>query len=358
MRFIKMAQAAVPLAVSLLLLIQGQAHAAAPLTTIRIGVASQGMGDPPTFGGSIAATVQQQALLEQEFKPDGIQVQWVFFKGAGPAVNEALANHQLDFAFEGDLPSVLARANGIQTHLLLASGVRSDVKLGVPAGSTIQSVKDLKGHKVGIFRGTNMQLVVDNLLAANGLSERDLQVINLDTTSSLAALAAKGIDASFSDFTLYKLQDQGLAKVVAESSAAGPQFTRQSHLLVLDDFEQAHPAIVQRVVDRFVQAARWSSDESNRTALFKLWARSGVPESVWAAEFKDDALKVRNSPLIDPFLVARYKAVAAQALQLKLIRTPVDVDTWFEPRYLEQALQSQNLTHYWTRYDAAGKALD
>ncbi len=27
--------------------------------------------------------------LEEVFKPQGVEVQWQFFKGAGPAVNEA-----------------------------------------------------------------------------------------------------------------------------------------------------------------------------------------------------------------------------------------------------------------------------
>jgi len=114
---------------------------------------------------------------------------------------------------------------------------------------------------------------------------------------------------------------------------------------------------VQRVVNQFVQGAHWSSEEQNRPALFKQWARSGISENVWATEFKNDELKVRNSPLIDPFLIARYTSVAAQALQLKLIRQPVEVDNWFEPGYLDQALRTQKLEHYWTRYDANGKAL-
>jgi hypothetical protein len=32
------------------------------------------------------------------------------FKGAGPAVNEGFANDQLDFAYQGDLPSLIGRA--------------------------------------------------------------------------------------------------------------------------------------------------------------------------------------------------------------------------------------------------------
>ncbi|RAR51867.1 sulfonate transport system substrate-binding protein [Paraburkholderia unamae] len=333
-------------------------HAAADRpSVIRIGVAQQGAGDPPTFGGSPAATVQNQQLLEKAFAADGIKVEWLFFKGAGPAVNEAIANNALDFAFQGDLPAVLARANGLKTRILLESGVRSGVKIGVPPDSDIHSIKDLKGRRVAIFRGTNLQLVADNSLAANQLDEHALRVINLDTASSLAALASKGIDASVNDYHLYRLRDQGLARIVYESQHDGPQFTRQSHLLVLDGFEKAHPDIVQRVVDVFVQAAQWSSDEANRDALFKLWAKSGVSYASWQAEFADQRLKDRNSPLIDPFIVARYKAVAQDALRLKLIRQPVDVDSWFEPRYLDNALHAQKLDHYWPRYDAAGKPL-
>jgi sulfonate transport system substrate-binding protein len=333
-----------------------QAHADKP-AVIRIGVAQQGAGDPPTFGGSPAATVQQLQLLEKEFAADGIKVEWLFFKGAGPAVNEAIADKSLDFAFQGDLPSVLGRANGLKTHILLESGVRAGVKFAVPPDSPVQSVKDLKGRRVSIFRGTNLQLVADNVLEANQLDERDLRVINLDSASALAALSSKGIDASVNDYHLYKLRDQGLAKIVYESQTAGPQFTRQSHLLVLDDFDRAHPDIVQRVVNVFVQGAQWSSDEANRDALFKLWAKSGVSYASWQAEFANQTLKSRNSPLIDPFIVARYKAVAGDALKLKLIRQPVAVDGWFEPRYLDNALHSQSLEHYWTRYDVQGKPL-
>ncbi|MCC8395887.1 ABC transporter substrate-binding protein [Paraburkholderia sp. MMS20-SJTR3] len=332
------------------------AHADKP-AVIRIGVAQQGAGDPPTFGGSPAATVQQQQLVEKEFAADGIKVEWLFFKGAGPAVNEAIADKSLDFAFQGDLPSVLGRANGLKTRILLESGVRVGVKFAVPPDSPIQSVKDLKGKRVSIFRGTNLQLVADNVLAANQLDERDLRVINLDAASSLAALSSKGIDASVNDYHVYKLRDQGLAKIVFESQTAGPQFTRQSHLLVLDDFDRAHPDIVQRVVNAFVKGAQWSSDEANRDALFKLWANSGVGYASWQAEFANQPLKSRNSPLIDPFIVARYKAVADDALRLKLIRQPVQVDGWFEPRYLDNALHSQSLEHYWTRYDPQGKPL-
>ncbi|KMZ12044.1 Alkanesulfonates-binding protein [Candidatus Burkholderia humilis] len=290
-------------------------------------------------------------------QPDHIKVEWIFFKGAGPAVNEALANKQIDFAYQGDLPSVLGRANGLQTHLLLASNVRADVYLAVPPDSDIKSVKDLKGKRVGLFCGTNLQLVADNVLKENGLTERDLRIINLDTAAALAAIASKGVDAVFSDYSLFKLQRQGLAKIVYASRDDGVQLTRQAHLLVLDDFEKAHADVVQKVVTSVVQATQWQSDEANRDSLFTLWARSGVPIESWQSEYKQGQLKDRNSPLIDPFLRARYQAVANDALRLNLIRQPVRVDGWFEPKYLDQALKTLKLESYWPRFDASGKPL-
>jgi sulfonate transport system substrate-binding protein len=332
------------------------AQAAEP-SVVRIGVAQQGNGDPPTFGGSPAATAQLQHRVEDALQPDRIKVEWVFFKGAGPAVNEALANKQIDFAYQGDLPSVLGRANGLKTHLLLASNVRAGVYLAVPPDSGIKSVKDLKGKRVGLFRGTNLQLVADNVLKENGLTERDLRVINLDTAAALAAVASKGVDAVFSDYSLFKLQRQGLAKIVYASRDDGVQLTRQAHLLVLDDFEEAHADVVQKVVTSVVQAAQWQSDEANRDSLFTLWSKSGVPIESWQSEYKQGQLKERSSPLIDPFLRARYQAVANDALRLNLIRQPVSVDGWFEPKYLDQALKTLKLEGYWPRFDAAGKPL-
>jgi sulfonate transport system substrate-binding protein len=334
----------------------GPARAADP-AVVRIGVAQQGSGDPPTFGGSPAATAQLQHRVEDALRPAQLKVEWIFFKGAGPAVNEALANKQIDFAYQGDLPAVIGRANGLKTHLLVASNVRAGVYLAVPPDSDIKSVKDLKGKRVAIFRGTNLQLVADNVLKQNGLTERDLRVINLDTAAAQAALASKGVDAVFLDYSLFKLQRQGLAKIVYASRDDGVQLTRQAHLLVLDDFESAHPDTVQKVVTAVVQAAYWSSDEANRNALFALWSKSGVPTESWASEYANQPLKDRNSPLIDPFLVARYQSVADDALRLNLIRQPVSVNGWFEPKYLDEALKSLKLEAYWPRFDASGKPI-
>ncbi|MGQ2994459.1 ABC transporter substrate-binding protein [Variovorax sp.] len=331
------------------------ASAQAAPDTIRIGVATAGGGDPVTWGGSPGGVARANNWLEEEFKASGIKVEWLFFKGAGPAVNEALSNKQIDFAYQGDLPSIVGRSNGLKTKVLLVSGARNNLYLVTPTPSNIQSIKDLKGRTVSIFRGTNGHLVAINVLAAEGLAERDIKGVNLDTGSAQAALVSNGVDAAFGGYEWFKVRDQGLAKVVYSTQGRDPALTRQAALLVRSEFEQANPAEVQRVVDVFVRAAHWSSEEKNRDELFRIWARSGTPVASWTAEFDKQPLAQRNSPLADDFIVARYKAVVGDALKLKLIRREVTVDDWFDTRYLKAALKKQGLEGYWTASDAKGQ---
>jgi sulfonate transport system substrate-binding protein len=191
---------------------------AAPLAvaeplTVRFGFASVGADNRPFAGGSPAATAHAGHYVDDALsdEPD-IKVEWYFFKGAGPAVNEAIANGQLDFAWQGDLPSVIARASGLKTKILLANGAHAPMYLAVPVGSPITSVRELRGRKVAIFRGTNNHLAVVKVLAANGLAERDLQVLNMDNATTSAALASKDVDAAFGNFPLISLNEIGRAR--------------------------------------------------------------------------------------------------------------------------------------------------
>jgi sulfonate transport system substrate-binding protein len=322
---------------------------------LRIGVATAGGGDPVTFSGSTLGIVRNQQLLEKAFAGTGTEVQWFFFKGAGPAVNEALSNQQLDFAYQGDLPAVVGRSNGLDTKLLAALGVRANLYLAVPKGSDLKSIDDLKGKKVAIFRGTNGHLVMINLLAEHGLTERDIKVINLDTGSTQAALVSNGVDAAFGGRELFKLRDKGLIDIIYDNPAQDVRYTRQTALVVRGPYEKEHPDNVQKVVDTLVDAAKWTSDDSHRDAVFTEWAKSNDPVESLRADFTGVSIRDRASPLVDNFLLGRYQAVADQAKEQKLIRRPVSIDGWFETSYLQNSLTTTGLENYCPPYGPVGK---
>jgi len=324
---------------------------------VRIGFASIGAGNRPFAGGSSAATAHAGHYVEDAFQKQDVDIKWFFFAGAGPAVNEAFANGQLDLALQGDLPSIIGRANGLRTKIVMATGVGTPVYLAVPTGSAISGVKDLRGRQVALYRGTNGQLAVDKVLAANGLSERDLRIINMDSATAGAALANRNIEAAFGGFELFSLQRQGVANIIYSSKGDDPAYGRNAALLAAEDFVNDHPETVQTIVTAIVRAAAWSSDDANRSAVFEAWAKSGYPAENFRDDFEGSSMKDRSSPLIDPFLVGQYRVQAAMAREYKLLRRDVDLNGWFDDRFVRQALITLGLTRFWTARDAQGHAI-
>jgi sulfonate transport system substrate-binding protein len=329
--------------------------AADPLV-IHVGYAAIGVDNRPFAEGTSAATARAGEFLEKEFANDpDIKVEWTFFKGAGPAVNEGFANDQLDFAYQGDLPSLIGRATGLKTKYLLASGARKPLYLAAAKGAGITKIEDLKGRKIAYQRGTNGHLSAVKVLEAHGLSERDVQVVNLDSAATVAALTSKDIDAAFGDTALINLAAKGSADIVYTTKGDDPRFGRNAGIIARQAFIDAYPDITQRVVDAFVKAAQWSSDEPNRAALFALWGKSGTPIPILEEYFSKDTLAYRNSPLIDGLLVSQYAEQAAKAKEFGLIRRDVDLNGWFEPKYLNSALERLGLKNFWQAYGADGK---
>jgi len=332
------------------------ARAAAP-TVIRIGVPGVGIGNRPIIGGSSVATVALRGLLEQEFKAEGIRIQWNFLRGAGPAVNELFANGLADFGWGlGDLPSIIGHAGGLKTRILAAGGVRQNSYLAVPSDSPINGIKDLKGKKVAIFKGTNIQLAVAKILEGNGLSEKDLRAINMDNNTSRLALTTKDIEAAFGNADLLSLRDQGVAKIVY-ATRGDPRFLKHSSLIAAQSFVDKYPEITQRVVDKLVEGAKWQSDqEANPAPVYQLWAKSGTQFSNYKEDFAGSSIKLRASPLIDDYFLSQYRRAIADAKRFGLIKNDFSLDAWIEPRFLNQALKAKNLETYWQRHDADGKA--
>jgi sulfonate transport system substrate-binding protein len=323
---------------------------------IRFGFANVGVDNRQFSGGNFLATAHAEHFIDKELKDlPNVKIEYAFFKGAGPAVNEAFANGQLDFASQGDLPQIIARANGLKTRQLAAGGAHAPMYLAVPPDSDIHTISDLKGRKVALFRGTNNHLAAAKVLAANGMTERDFQGINMDEASANAALATRNIDAAFGNYGILLLAEKGLAKIAYSTKGRDPAFERQSTLIAADSFVANHPDLTQRVVTAIVKAAFWSSQEENRETLFDIWARSGRPASVYRDDFANQSLKYRNSPLIDDYLINAYRVQAQQAKEYGLIRREVSVDGWFDPQFLNVALKQLNLERFWPHYGADGK---
>jgi sulfonate transport system substrate-binding protein len=335
----------------------GAARADAP-SVIRLANPGVGVGNRPVVGGSSSAIMHLKGMLEEEFKPDGIAINWSFLRGAGPAVNEAYANGLVDFSLLGDLPSIIGHAGGLKTRVLAATSIRQSSYIFVPSGSNIQTVADLKGKKVAVFKGTNIQLVVAKILEKYGLKESDIRSLNMDTATARAALTTGDVDAAFGGSDFLALRDQGLARVLYTTNGDDPKFLRHCTFVGSEDFIKKYPEITKRVVKTLVLAAKWLSEQDgNPQPVYQLWTRSGQTFANYKEDFAGKSLKVWSSPLVDEYIVSQYNTNIAEAKRFGLIRNTFRFEDWVDPHFLNDVLKELSLEHYWVPYDKDGKPI-
>ncbi|VEF06739.1 sulfate ester transport system substrate-binding protein [Pseudomonas fluorescens] len=301
------------------------------LKEIRIAVPDLSAGTQNS-GGGIVDVLRDQQIFEKAFAEQGIKIQWSFFKGAGPVINEAFANGQVDLAYLGDLAAIIGKSNGLDTRLLSATARGVKQYLGVVPGSGIKTLQDLKGKRVAIFRGTATQLSFDAALASQGLSEKDVKVINLDFNAAVSALAAKQIDASWGSSGLSALQVKGLAELPLNTKDLGGAGSVQAVLLGNGEFVDAHPDVIAKVLKAQQQAVQWLTQDSNKQAYVQLVSGlASYPPVILTQDLKDQNLSEIFPSTLDPVFLSNLQDKVDLAAQQKLIRKPFKVSDWVAP---------------------------
>lgn len=332
---------------AVLALLPSAAGAEAP-KEIRVGYPGVGVGNRPAAGGNSVATMHLRGLLEDEFKKDGISIRWTFLRGAGPAVNELYANNLLDFSLLGDLPSIIGRSGGLHTRLLAGQSVRGNIYLSVPADSPAKTVQDLRGKRVAVAKGTATHLAAGKILEQFGLTEKDVRLINMENNVATAAIVTGDIDAAFGGSQWLGLRDQGVSRVIFRTTGGDPKLTSNSTFIGSEEFINKYPEITQRVVKTVVLAAKWLADQSDKPEpVYQLWTRTGFTYASYKEDWTNESMKYKTSPLIDPYLVARYTFQIAEAKRLGLIRQSFEFKDWVEPKFLQAALRELQLEGLW-----------
>jgi len=133
------------------------------------------------------------------------------------------------------------------------------------AASQIQSVKDLRGKKIGVTAvGSSTHFMVGYLLSRNGLKLDDVTIVQAGTGATFASALKNTIDAGVTvDPTATTLIDAGDAVVLADTRT--PEGTRQVYggtypaggNYTTADFVKKNPNAIQHLVNASVRALRW-----------------------------------------------------------------------------------------------------
>jgi sulfonate transport system substrate-binding protein len=338
------------------------AHAADYPKVIRIGSSGGAYGKP--FISGTLGIVHAKGLLEEEFKKEGIKFEWNFFKGQGPACNEAFANGNIDISQNGSFPAVIGKAAGLKTKVILGSGPGSGNQIMIPRDSKITTVEQLKGKKVGVIRGTNTEYTFLKTLELHGISENELTRLNLQATDTEAALATKDVDAGVVGI---RIRDTGVAKVLYSGNpnikyiAPKKDFPDTAGavtaIYVTEKFAREYPDVVKRFVKVYLKASRYVADEKNRTEVFKLWSQAGTPFSSIKEQYRGDSSYELSRVLVDDFHKDQLKNLLDFAIKKGYAKRSFDINSWVDTSYQEAALKELNLENFWARYDKEGNVV-
>ncbi len=234
---------------------------------IRIGDVGFGFGTP--FGRGITAIADAKGFIADEFKGKPTKIEFTYFVNTGPAINEALANDQLDFASYGAVPNTIGRANGLATRILSSYG-STTIFAGARAGLPIHSVKDLKGKKIAVQKATIIHWSLINSLKQNGLTEKDVTLVDLKNPDQLAAITAGSVDAIYGGSFFLPLKDKGIVNIIYNTAKESPKSTGFGAFVVSENFEKKYPDATERVVRGLVKAALWLAQDKNRHEAFEI----------------------------------------------------------------------------------------
>lgn len=329
-------------------LLAAQAGAADAPQSVRIATVAYANAGQITFNGP-AYVMDRDKWLEQELAKRGVKLEWVPAATAsvGTFVNEEFANRRIDFAFYGDLPSIIANASGIPTRLIAPGGSGNNVYLVVPPGSAATSIADLKGKRVALHRGRPWELSFAKLLEANQLDFGDFRIFNLNPQAGGAALSAGRVDGFFTLSDAFLLEDKKVGKIIWSSKQAPRDWKMRAELWGASEFIAAQPELTQLVVNAYLKAAHWTSQEENKDTYQGYLSKSGQPLSVLQREVEGESWPQHFTPLYDQALKQHYADAIAYSRKAKLIRSDVDVNALIEPKFVEQGLKALQLEHYW-----------
>lgn len=319
--------------------LSGAVNAAEILKEIRIGTPITGINGSKFGGGNNLSSAQIKGDLEKEFSKDKIQVKWYSYKNSGPGINEALVNNQLDFTLLGDLPAIIGKSHGVNTKIILSSG-RNNVYLVVPVKSTVTSVADLKDKKIGLFKGTIIQLQVVNILKTLGLEEKDFKEINTDSTLGSVQLASGQLDGLWTTSgAAYTLVKKGIARIVY-STRNKPDLQGQVFTLVRDNFAKQYPEIVQRVVNVLAGESLWASTDSNRESVYQVWSQSGYDPESFKFDYKGEDFSRGQSPILSGSEVQKLERNIGISQSLNLIKKDINVKSWIDFSYIDNYIKN------------------
>ena len=241
-------------------------------------------------------------------KATGYKINWRMFSGGGDVIR-AMASGDVQMGEVGSSPLTAAASEGQDIKAFWVSADIADAEaLVVRNGSGVNSLKDLKGKRVGVPFVSTAHYQLMAALKHDGVAGKDLNVMNMRPPEIAAAWERGDIDATFVwDPVLSKVKAKG--KVIATSGSVGKMgFPTFEAIAVNAKWAAENEAFMVA----FVKALNRATEQTR--AQLKGWTPDSAPIKAIAKWTKADPKDVPAAMALYRFPTAQEQ-LSAQWLQ-------------------------------------------
>jgi len=214
--------------------------------------------------------VWEVAIDKGWFKEAGLDVKFEWFDYV--ASMDAFAAGKIDIVGMTNGDTLVTGSTGAKSVIFLLNDYSNgnDMVIGKPG---VNSVKDLKGKKVGVEVGFVSHLLLLNALKKNGLSEADVELVNVPTNETPQVLASGQVDA-----IVAWQPSSGIALNLVPGSKA--IYTSADEPGLIYDVYAASPKV-------------YATRKDDLKKLLKVWYR--VVDYFYDPKTREDAIKIMAS---------------------------------------------------------------
>lgn len=302
----------------LLLAACGSGRAGRPV--LRVSITGKGDGD------------SRLLFKAAGIRPEGFDIAYNEFQ-SGHLVVEALNGGSLDYGGMSEIPPIFAAASTIQSfrQIAVAHGDVNNQVVLVPKDSTVKSIADLKGKRVGYVRATTSQYFLIRMLEEVGLGWDDIKPVAMGVSDGAAAFSQGALDAwAIYGFPIQRaIATEGARILRTAYGILSGNYLVAAHVDALADPDKAK--IIAEYLGLLQRAYGWAAAHQDE------WARTvsqdiGVPLAYVQDQFKRKSATYELRA-VTPDAIASQQKVADLFYAQKLLPRPVDVRPLWDDRF-------------------------
>lgn len=200
--------------------------------------------------------------LEKSLGKMGYKVEWKEFQ-SGTALMEALNAGSIDFGRTGDSPPIFAQAAGTPFVYVAAGKSKfNGSAILVPKDSSIKTIEDLKGKKIGFAKGSSSHYLLLKALAKAGISYNDITPAFLQPADGRVAFEKGNIDAwvVWDPFTASAEVNSGARELVNGKGLTSDR----DFFLANADFAKNHKKVISQIIQEVKNSSTWANDHHDK----------------------------------------------------------------------------------------------